>query len=50
MTERPLTNEEMVRAAQFLFGSAEQNAPVTLPPTTARAIARAILGALNVAA
>lgn len=45
--ERDLTPDEMTRAAQFLFGAADHGT-VILPPRTARAIARAILGALNV--
>lgn len=45
--DRDLTPDEMTRAAQFLFGAAEHG-NVMLPPRTARAIARAILGALNV--
>lgn len=44
--ERDLTPDELTRAAQFLFGAAEHGT-VILPPRTARAIARAILGAMN---
>lgn len=54
MTDRDLTADEMVRAAQFLFGAADaaerqRVSSLVLPVRTARAVARAILGALNVA-
>jgi hypothetical protein len=52
MTERDLTQDELVRAARFLFGAAETAArqgqsTVVVPVRTATALGRAILGALN---
>ena len=52
MTDRELTPDEMVRAASFLFGASDEAerhhvATVVVPVKTARAIARAIMGALN---
>lgn len=51
--DRDLTPDEMVRAARFLFGMADQAerqrvASVVIPVKTVRAIARAVLGAVNV--
>jgi hypothetical protein len=52
MTDRELTADEMIRAAQFLHGAASEaervhQTSVVLPTRTAKALARAILGALN---